>query len=133
MIKHVELKMELGSAPLFLGVDGLAALMHDKLVRFQGTRNYDEIVGLAGDALMLLYAAALTQGVEDQTPQKVDPEPSSASSREPVSPCPICGLTDVPKHPATQDWPQEICSACYNSNSPEDLIATFSDSALDNE
>jgi hypothetical protein len=110
---------------MFLGPQGLIALMHDKLVRHRGTKNYEEIVALVGDALLLLVAVGRELGLGPQPEEKSNtanpPQPTQPA--RPAS-CVVCG-SPGPIAPATQNWDMLVCEECYAANDENELKASI--------
>lgn len=126
MIKFCEARIDEGSAPTFLGPEGLIALMHDKLVRYATFKTYGEIVALAGDALLLLLVVGKQQGDGAEGAKKVQQTPSSAASEQasadgPMS-CAVCGSAG-PLEAETLQWAMPVCAECYAANDRDLLFS----------
>lgn len=55
--KYAYEKRRAGSAPAFLGLEGMLALMYDNIRRYGKNASYDEILDLAANAIFALEAA----------------------------------------------------------------------------
>ena len=69
-------KIAQGEAPQFLGVNGLVALMYERLVQFGKTQDNDMVLELAADAIIALDLATpeLAELEDTQEPQQEETE-----------------------------------------------------------
>ena len=77
-------KISAGESPKFLGIDGLVAVMYERIVQYGNTKDQDLILDLAADALLALDIVMPDMGGINfqKTPEEYDPEQDEPQQEE---------------------------------------------------